>query len=114
MTDIAGTAGPYLSVVIPAYNEQLRLTDTLRSVRAYLSSQPYDWEVAVVDDGSTDQTARIVDDAANDESRIRLLRYAANRGKGFAVRYGMINTGGRYRLFMDADNSTSIDQVADF
>src|SRR5262249_54946383 len=80
----------------------------------YLNRQSYDWEVLVVDDGSVDQTAQIVESANKIEPRVRLLQYGDNRGKGYAVRYGMLRAAGKYRLFMDADNSTSIDHVERF
>ena len=104
----------YLSVIIPAYNEEKRLPKTLKAVLEYLSRQKYSWEVAVVDDGSSDGTADLVRAAAVSEPRVSLLQYGANRGKGYAVRWGMSHTTGEYRVFMDADNSTTIDHVAYF
>lgn len=104
----------FLSVVIPAFNEEARLPRTIQAVREYLNQQPYSWEVAVVDDGSNDRTADVVREVSVGDRRISLLRYGNNRGKGFAVRFGMTHVRGRYRLFMDADNSTSIDHVARF
>jgi dolichyl-phosphate beta-glucosyltransferase len=104
-------AGPFLSVVIPAYNEQQRLAATLDSVTAYLDGQDYDWDVTVVDDGSNDETSAIVRCHSASVSRIHLLQYSPNRGKGYAVRHGMQRVTGAWRLFMDADNSTSIDHL---
>lgn len=104
----------FLSVVIPAYNEERRLPKTIEAVLKYLRSQSYEWEVAVVDDGSQDKTADLVRQTSVAEPRVRLLQYDRNHGKGFAVRYGMTHTEGKYRLFMDADNSTTIDQVESF
>ncbi len=104
----------YLSVVIPAYNEEQRLPKTLTSVLKYLNKQSYTWNVAVVDDGSKDKTADIVRAANLVDSRVRLMQYGENRGKGFAVRYGMTRAKGNYRLFMDADNSTTIDHFEKF
>lgn len=104
----------FLSVVIPAYNEETRLPKTMASVLEYLRRQSYEWEVVVVDDGSRDKTADFVRQTTITESRVRLLQYGQNRGKGFAVRYGMTHTQGKYRLFMDADNSTTIDHVERF
>lgn len=104
----------FLSVVIPAYNEAERLPHTLKAVEAYLKKQNYSWEIAVVDDGSKDKTADLVRAASIIEPRIRLLQYGHNRGKGYAVRFGMTHVTGQYRLFMDADNSTSIDHFAKF
>jgi dolichyl-phosphate beta-glucosyltransferase len=105
----------HLSVIIPAYNEELRLPETLRSVGSYLDSQPYTSEVIVVDDGSVDGTAAVVR-ACTEVKSLRLLQHAdgANHGKGAAVRLGMLAAVGSYRVFMDADNSTTLDQIADF
>jgi dolichyl-phosphate beta-glucosyltransferase len=105
---------PFLSLIIPAFNEEARLVQTLDAVCGYLQSQSYTWEIVVVDDGSTDCTSQFVERAGSVEPRIRLLHYPKNRGKGYAVQYGMLHTTGTYRLFMDADNSTSIDHVAQF
>ncbi|MEX1111839.1 MAG: dolichyl-phosphate beta-glucosyltransferase [Candidatus Andersenbacteria bacterium] len=104
----------FLSVVIPAYNEESRLPHTLKAVMAYLNKQDYTWEVAVVDDGSKDKTGDIVRATSITDKRVRLLQYGKNRGKGYAVKYGMTHTTGEYRLFMDADNSTTIDHFAKF
>ncbi len=104
----------FLSVIIPAYNEESRLPKTLRAVLAYLEQQKYTWEVAVVDDGSSDQTAAVVKSMSLVTPRVRLLQYGHNRGKGYAVRYGLIHTKGAFRLFMDADNSTTINHIGRF
>lgn len=105
---------PFLSVIIPAYNEEARLPRTLKAVHAYLQAQSFTWEIAVVNDGSTDRTADIVREFQIVDPRVRLLHYAKNRGKGYAVRYGMTHTKGHFRLFMDADNSTTIDHIEQF
>lgn len=104
----------FLSVVIPAYNETERLPHTLKATKAYLDKQDYAWEIAVVDDGSKDKTADLVRSESVMDTRIKLLQYGRNRGKGYAVRYGMTHVKGQYRLFMDADNSTSVDHFAKF
>lgn len=105
---------PYLSVIIPAYNEEKRLPPTLKDVCGYLSKQDFTWEVLVVDDGSKDKTADKVREASVVDGRVKLLQYGGNRGKGYAVRYGMTHAVGEFRLFMDADNSTTIDHFAQF
>ncbi|MBI3255574.1 MAG: glycosyltransferase family 2 protein [Candidatus Andersenbacteria bacterium] len=104
----------FLSVIIPAYNESKRLPKTLQSVVAFLKTKPYQSEILVVDDGSKDNTADLVRAASVTNPHIKLLQYGHNRGKGYAVRYGMTHAHGQYRLFMDADNSTSIDHFDKF
>lgn len=104
----------FLSVVIPAYNEEQRLPNTLKAVLHYLKRQDYTWEIAVVNDGSKDKTADVVREFQVSEPNVKLLQYGNNRGKGYAVRYGMTHTTGQYRLFMDADNSTTIDHFEKF
>jgi len=105
-----------LSVVIPAYNEELRIPNTLRRSIAFLKSQPYSSEIIVVNDGSTDDTERVVQAQAGSFERLKLLNHPdrANHGKGAAVRLGMLAATGAFRLFMDADNSTTLDQVDNF
>lgn len=105
---------PYLSVVIPAYNEEKRLPHTLRAVLEYLKKQSYEWEIAVVNDGSHDNTASVVKNFSVEDPRVQLLAYGENKGKGFAVRYGMTHAQGEIQVFMDADNSTSIDHIEKF
>ena len=104
----------FLSVVIPAYNEQHRIKSTLDSVTAYLGRQDYDWDLTVVDGESTDRTCEIVEEISRTDAHVNLLSCDTNRGKGNLVRHGMTNTVGKYRLFMDADNSTTIDHVEAF
>jgi len=101
---------PYLSVIIPAFNEEKRLPPTLEEIGAFLSAAPYASEVIVVNDGSTDGTSSV---ARGFSDRIENLTVIdqENMGKGGAVRRGMLAAKGEIRLFMDADNSTSIDQV---
>src|SRR4051812_5657856 len=100
---------PFLSVVIPAYNEAERLPQTLLKVDGYLSRAGYAYEIIVADDGSKDATPDIVTRMAKTVKHLRLVRFEQNRGKGAVVRDGMIAAEGKYRLFMDADNSTAID-----
>lgn len=100
--------GPYLSVVIPAYNEEKRITPTLASVYAHLSVQPFTWEILVALDGPKDNTLAVVQAFAAGKPEVRWLDRTVNRGKGFTVRQGMLAAKGQIRLFMDADNSTDI------
>ncbi|KAB8144101.1 glycosyltransferase family 2 protein [Chloroflexia bacterium SDU3-3] len=98
-----------LSVVIPAYNEERRLPETLRRVLAYLDAQPYSSEVIVADDGSADTTAAIVDQLAAAHPTLRLLRLP-HRGKGATVRSGALDARGRFVLLCDADLATPIEE----
>ncbi len=100
-----------LSVVIPAHNELARLPRTLGAVRDHLDRGPDRWELIVVDDGSTDGTARQVRAAARRDPRIRLLRTPANRGKGHAVRTGVLASRGRLVLVTDADLATPVEEL---
>ena len=104
----------FLSVIIPAYNEEKRITKTLLSVEEYLKRQPYNYEILVVSDGSTDSTIEVVSRLKEQISSLRIIDNKKNHGKGFVVRQGMLAAGGDVRLFMDADNSTNIDQVSKF
>ena len=100
-----------LSVIIPAYNEEKRLPKTLQSVHEYLRQQGYEYEIIVVSDGSRDRTVQAVKDLTSQIANLRLIDRKENRGKGYTVKEGMLNAKGDYRLFMDADNSTTIDQI---
>lgn len=103
-----------LSVVIPAYNEGERIHRTLRSVAAYFERREIPHEVLVVDDGSRDDTAAVVESYRKTMPTLRLLRNGKNRGKGYTVRRGMLAAKGMYRLFMDADNSVDISHLDAF
>ncbi len=100
-----------LSVIIPAYNEAHRITKTLMSVSGFLEKQPWQYEILVVSDGSKDNTAETVNNLAKTLKNLTLVDNQQNHGKGWVVRQGMLKATGDVRLFMDADNSTSIDQV---
>jgi dolichyl-phosphate beta-glucosyltransferase len=100
---------PPLSVVIPAYNEALRLPATLDRVHAHLAARGVAHEILVVDDGSSDATSEVAR-AAGD--LVRVLRHEPNRGKGYAVRRGMLAATGERRLMTDADLSTPIEELA--
>ena len=97
--------------MIPAYNEEQRLGPTLDSVAAWVSSQPLDVEVIVVDDGSVDGTATVAAEHASTLPGLRILRLGVNGGKGHAVRAGMLAATGNRRLFMDADNATDLSEL---
>jgi dolichyl-phosphate beta-glucosyltransferase len=96
-----------LTVILPCYNEAERLPGTLQALLAHLSSAPGEVEVLVVDDGSTDATITVAEAVAANDGRIRVLSYHPNRGKGFAVRTGMLAARGELVVFTDADGSYS-------
>ena len=103
-------AQPFLSVVIPAYNEEGRIALTLETVTRYVQTQGYSWEIVVADDGSTDSTASLVEAAARESPKIRLVRLS-HEGKGSAVRGGMLEARGEYRFLADADLSMPIEHL---
>ena len=103
----------FLSIIIPAHNEEKRLPATLKAVDAYLEKQTYASEVLVVENGSQDLTAVITEAFAADHPRVRLIR-ESHRGKGLAVRRGMLEAAGQYRFICDADLSMPIEEVAKF
>jgi dolichyl-phosphate beta-glucosyltransferase len=96
---------PALTVILPCYNEAERLPATLQALLAHLSAAPGEVEVLVVDDGSTDATVSVAAAAAAADRRVRVLSYRPNRGKGFAVRTGMLAAQGDLVVFTDADGS---------
>lgn len=102
---------PYLSVIIPVYNEQETISNTLLDVDRYLSKQDYDSEIIVASDGSRDATADKAKSMQGLISRLRIIDNKQNHGKGWVVRQAMLEARGQYRLFMDADNATTIDHV---
>jgi dolichyl-phosphate beta-glucosyltransferase len=104
-------AGKKLSVVIPAYNEAHRITKTLLSVSEFLQKQSFDYEILVVNDGSKDETAKVVLELEPRIKNLKLINNQTNHGKGWVVKQGMLEATGDVRLFMDADNSTTVDQV---
>jgi dolichyl-phosphate beta-glucosyltransferase len=112
----ATTVRCYLSIIVPAYNEENRLPATLQRISEYLALREFSYELIVVDDGSRDRTREVVREFQETHDWIRLLQYdedgkAANRGKGFAVRQGVLHSQGRDVLFSDADLSTPIEEI---
>ena len=104
---------PFLSVVIPAYNEEARIESTLEDLHAYLSRQDYSWEILVANDGSHDATAELVSKFCERNPQVRLLSLE-HRGKGWAVRQGMLAAAGEYRFLCDADLSMPVHQIDRF
>ncbi len=101
----------HLSIIIPAYDEERRISKTLVEIDKYLSKQSYNYEIIVVSDGSKDKTGEVVKELMSKVKNLRLIDNKENHGKGYVVRQGILEAKGDYRLFTDADNSTSIDQV---
>ena len=102
---------PYLSIIIPGYNEEKRLPETLKKVEGFVRSQKYKTEVIVVDDGSTDATVSIARNFSKQFPELRVIENSQNKGKGMVVRQGMLAATGEYRLFMDADSSSPVTSV---
>jgi glycosyltransferase involved in cell wall biosynthesis len=100
-----------LSIVVPAFNEEQRLPKSLQSINAYLKSRCLRAEVLIVDDGSTDATAKVVDASRIGFPELRLISNGRNRGKGFSVRQGMLEAHGEIALFTDADLSAPIEEA---
>jgi glycosyltransferase involved in cell wall biosynthesis len=101
-----------ISIIIPAYNEEMRLPATLDGVLEYLNTRHFpSSEVIVVDDGSADGTAAIAGRYGKNDPRVRLLKNPGNRGKGYSVRHGMLEADGEWRLFTDADLSAPIEEL---
>ncbi len=101
-----------LSVIIPAYNEAERIAPTLMALHAYLRHQGFRYEILVVDDGSSDSTAGLVSAMACEIPGLRVLANSPNRGKGHAVRTGMLAALGEVRLMYDADGSMPAEEIS--
>jgi len=104
----------YLSVIMPAYNEEKLIKNTLVEVDGFLSKQGYNYEIIVIDDGSVDETFSILKKLEASLGNLKIIKNDENRGKGYSIAKGMLFAKGKFRLFMDADNSTTIDQISNF
>jgi len=104
---------PFLSVIVPAYNEELRIADSIDQLCSYLSNMSYSWELIVVNDGSDDKTAKIVDDMTKGNGHLRLIN-ATHQGKGAAVKLGMLTAKGKWRFLSDADLSMPPSNICRF
>jgi glycosyltransferase involved in cell wall biosynthesis len=102
---------PYLSIVIPAYNEALRIGSTLEKVRQYGETRNFSFELILVDDGSWDETPQILQDFQEHHAKARILRNEPNCGKGYTVRRGVLEARGEFVLFTDADLSAPIEET---
>ncbi len=112
-TDVNDDKRPLLSIVIPAHNEERRLPPSLEKIDAFLKTQPYEAEVLVVENGSTDRTVQVAEDFARAHPYVRVIE-AAVRGKGLAVKVGMLAARGEYRFICDADLSMPIEEIVQF
>lgn len=104
---------PLLSIIIPAHNEERRLPASLEQVFAFLDTQGYESEVLVVENGSTDRTLEVTQTFAGQHKNLRVI-HEPGRGKGLAVRRGMLEAQGQYRFMCDADLSMPIEEVSKF
>lgn len=107
------TQHPFLSIIIPAHNEEKRLPPSLAKIDAYLKTQDYTYEVIVVENGSRDRTSEVVREFAQDHPYVRLIE-VETRGKGLAVKAGMLAASGEYRFICDTDLSMPIEEIAKF
>ncbi|HTL83223.1 MAG TPA: dolichyl-phosphate beta-glucosyltransferase [Bacteroidia bacterium] len=101
-----------LSIIIPAFNEAARITPTLHSFHSFLENNFPSFEILVVDDGSTDETVTVVRSLMKELPRLKIIVCPGNKGKGNAVRAGMLAATGDMRLFSDADGSTPITEIS--
>lgn len=105
---------PFLSVIVPAYNEEKRIIPTLEALRAYFAHKDFSYEVIVVSGASTDRTVAVITEYAKTFPGLSVIDQPVNKGKGNAVKEGMLRARGQYRLFMDADNSVPIEYFDTF
>jgi dolichyl-phosphate beta-glucosyltransferase len=108
---VSDTATPKFSIVIPSYNEELRLPATLDKIAAYVHRNERPTEVIVVDDGSKDRTVEVATAYRSQIPRLRVVSNGVNRGKGYSVRHGMLEARGEFVIFTDADLSSPIEEA---
>lgn len=101
-----------ISIIIPAYNEEDRLASRLDEIIRYVRREEYDYEIIIVDDGSTDKTSEKARRYIRTDKNIKLLQNLTNRGKGFSVKRGVLASKKNPILITDADKSTSIGELA--
>jgi len=100
-----------ISIIFPAYNEAERIGPTLKFFNNYLASKHISYEIIVVDDGSTDDTVKLVQSQQAEIPKLFVVALPRNKGKGYAIRAGMLSASGRIRLFSDADGSTPVEEL---
>lgn len=109
---------PYLSVVIPAYNEGSRkgpgIKEYLKSITEYFKNKDYTYEIIIINDGSKDNTAQVIEDLCSSMPNLVFINREANKGKLFSVQEGLMKAHGKFRLFTDADGATPIDTLDKF
>lgn len=101
----------FLSIVIPAYNEENRLNPTLEKINSYLENKNFEYEIILIDDGSADSTVKIaLESELAKRGKLILIKNEKNTGKGFSIRRGILASSGEYILFSDSDLSTPIEE----
>lgn len=104
----------FISIVIPAYNEEKNISFTLSEVSKYLREKDFFYEIILIDDGSTDKTVQKAQNFERELDNFRLIRSSPNRGKGYVLKKAMLQASGDYVMFMDADSSVSINELDKF
>ncbi len=109
------TTNKFLSIIVPLYNEESRILNLI-TIYKYLNSKKFDWDIILVNDGSIDNTKKEIKKIIRSlaTKNIRLISYPKNRGKGFAIKTGMLNSSSKYSLFTDIDLSTPIEEFNKF
>lgn len=102
---------PPVSIILPAYNEGAAVRAALERAIAFIDRRGIDAEIIVVNDGSTDDTLQQAEEFAGPESRVRVISHSPNRGKGYAVKRGMLEAKGEYRVFLDVDMATPVEEI---
>ncbi len=101
----------HLSIIVPAFNEEKIISENINKYNNYLKTQNYSYEIIIVNDGSCDNTEKIIKEICSQNKNIKTINLLKNHGKGYVVKRGMLEAQGDYCLFLDADNSTSIEHL---
>ncbi len=104
----------YLSVIIPAYNEEKYVAGAVMDISRYLAKQDYSFEIIVINDGSKDNTAKVCKGLQSTVYNLQFIDNEINQGKGAVVKQGMLSASGKYIIYLDADGAISIDQIEKF